>query len=651
MTTVWLDTLPVPTIEPPRITFEDVEEAAAATRLPVELFVRIGGVAIDATEAHTRHGVDQPIGTCTIYCAAPRPSSAAMNAEIEIEMGYTGAVRRTFHGFIPNDESVSDDRGNMVRIEGVGWCSRLAYPELTGVEIAGPVSLKNAFRSLCEMREIPTYLSDDTTYVDGATEIMLGGNLSIDGGHVRFDNRTDPLTWVTRNAELYGYRVFDSPDGAVRLARVSGIPQFPYTDLGLPTSLGDGDYIINQTINEIYTAPDNTFPSETIVAELSGGAGDIGLVTGATVYDTGRTWAPVIFFGHGEGWMSVKTDSGGWTVGLIALNAGLVTYEEGVNVFRLQLSRDTRDMATYIEVQGARYTDAFGGTVEIRSIPDEVPYAAELDPPGYRQMTIRAQDIVTDEQAAGVRNVFEVDKSEVQEYVTWECIGRPDMQPGDVVQLTGETHDLDRQPLWLMSIDQSVTDQGYIARMEGWYGAGVPLAAGNDCTTQAITIPSDGTAHVGDETLSHYKDPTPDGTEVTIAITVEHDDYSSLRLSGRVHGSNSYGSSTAMEGSVIEVWQLDDPSLPESGSNEKNRKGSLTLPTANEEYNRRRNYGSSNTYWQSFNLPMPGSLKVGDAELRLIAGENPSGGVDDYEIKDLVLTTCGVGIPDLPGEA
>jgi hypothetical protein len=648
MTTVWLDTLPVPTIEPPRITFEDVEEAAAATRLPVELFVRIGGVAINATEAHTRHGVDQPIGTCTIHCQAPRPSSAAMNAEIEIEMGYTGAVRRVFHGFIPNDESISDDRGNMVRIEGVGWCSRLAYPELTGVEIAGPVSLKDAFRSLCELREIPTYLSDDTTYVDGATEISLGGNDFVNGGHVRFDNRTDPLTWMTRNAELYGYRVFDSPDGAVRLARVSGIP--PSTGLAPAIDFVAGERIqaIDLEVN-LRTIPDSISPP--IVATIPPGGQAI--IASDEIFesiiDPGALFAYIAYDGV-EGWGKIKTAEGYIFFYRVTYDE-LPAYAEGVNVFRLQKSRDTRDMATYIEVKGARFTDVAGGTSEIRSIPDEVPYAAELDPPGYRQLTISSQDIVTDEQAAGVRNVFEVDKSEVQEYVSWEYIGRPDVQPGDVVQVTGTTHDLDRQPLWLMAVDQSVTDQGYIARMEGWYGAGQPLAAGNDCTVQAITIPSDGTAHVGDETLSHYKDPTPDGTEVTIAIEIEHDDYSSLRLSGRVHGSNSYGSSTAMEGSVIEVWQLADPSLPESGSNEKSRKGSLTLPTANEEYNRRRNYSSSNTYWQSFDLPMPGSLKVGAAELRLIAGENPSGGVDDYEIKDLVLTTCGVGIPDLPGEA
>jgi hypothetical protein len=733
MTTQWLTSSPVGLIDPPDISFEDVEDAIAARRRPVQLFVRIGGVAINAHEAHVQHSVDRPIGGCTIHCAAPRPSTVTMNAEVEIEMGYTGAVRRVFHGFIPSDESVTDDRGGSVRIEGVGWCSRLAYPEFAGVEIAGPVSLKDAFRSLCELRDIPTYLADDTTYVDGSTTIELGGNDYVNGGHVRFDNKTDPLTWMTRNAELYGYRVFDSPDGAVRLARISGVPT-PAFDTAIQTmDIQPGDVIAKNSHFPfpwyLWTNPTGAFDLANMIAELSEGnwgvVGDEPFTT-----NSGYTMVPVTLSGIGYGWVAAYFTSPD-TFYFDVVTFTIPTYEEGVNVYRLSKRRSSDPMATYIEVLGARYTDVAGGTLHIRSIADEVPYAAELDPPGYRQATISSQDIVTDEQAAGVRNVAEVDRSEVWEYVNWECAGRPDLQPGDVVQITGDSHDIPAETFWLMSIDQSVSDRGYVARMEGWYGAGQPLAAGNDCVTQTVTIAGDGVVHVGDETVSWYKDTTPDGTEVTITIDIDHDDYSSLRLTGRVHGSNSYGSivptlgdwnndwlghlpvasrstartlgetfarallaqgtsatttlkntaitqfnaaypgnqttftkyinfiisdtkanpSKAATGSVIEVWQLDDPSLPESGSNEKQRKGSMELPTANEEYNKRRNYSSSNTYWQSFSLPMPGQLKIGAAELRLIAGENPTGGVDDYEIKDLALVTCGVGIPDLPGTA
>jgi hypothetical protein len=459
---------------------------------------------------------------------------------------------------------------------------------------------------------------------------------------------------MTRNAELYGYRVFDSPDGAVRLARVSGVPTPPFDTAIQTMDIQPGDIIAKNSHSpyqwHLWETEETAFDMDYAIAELETGHwGIVGDEPFGTAF--GYTIVPVTISGIGPGWVAAFFPADG-TIYFDVVTFTVPTYEEGVNVYRLSKRRSSDPMATYIEVLGARYTDVAGGTLHIRSIADEVPYAAELDPPGYRQATISSQDIVTDEQAAGVRNVAEVDRSAVWEYINWECAGRPDVQPGDVVQITGDSHGILGDTFWLMSIDQSVSDRGYVARMEGWYGAGQPLAAGNDCVTQTVTIAGDGVVHVGDETVSWYKDPTADGTEVTITIDIDHDDYSSLRLTGRVHGSNSYGvASTASTGSVIEVWQLEDPSLPESGSNEMQRKGSMELPTANEEYGKRRNYSSSNQYWQSFSLPMPGQLKVGAAELRLIAGDNVPDRKDDYEIKDLALVTCGVGIPDLPGTA
>jgi hypothetical protein len=557
------------------ITFEDIDEAFTATALPVELWVRIGDVAVDATEASVSFGVDRAVGTCTVYVQAPRPATAEMNASIEIEMGYPGASARRFLGVIPSDESVLDDRGKLVRIEGVDYTSRLAYPEYAGIEIEGPVSLKDAFRSLAELRGL-TYLSDETTATDGITEIMLGGNTLVNEGHIRIDNRTDPLSWLQRIPPAYGYRVFGCPDGSTRQARVSGLA----------------------TPNDDETPP---------------------------------------------------------------------VYEEGVNCFRIQHERSIRDMATYIEVKGARYTDEDGGTTEIRNIPDEVPYAAELDPPGYRKYTVSLQDIVTDEQAEWVRNATEVDRAEPYELISWEAPGRADLQPGNVVTINAPTHGITMTDYWLMSIDESVDSRGYIGRYSAWRGAGEALEAGNDCRSESV---GGGVIHAGTQTLSHYRDTSPDSVRdpresdqdvedrrwvVEIAITVTDADYSSLRLTGICHGTNSIGTRTAITGSKVEVWQLEDPSEAESGSNEERRVGTMDLPTANEEYNRRRNYASSDRYWTPFSLPMPGTLKEGAATLVIVCGESdPEDSddepeVDDFELDDLVLTYCGVGEPALPG--
>lgn len=540
------------------ITFATVAGAVAARNRPGLLYVRVGGEVINATEATVRHGVDQPVGVCTVYCKAPRPASVAINAEIEIEMGYPGAARRRFIGVIPDDESVTEMRGHLLRIEGVGRASRLAWPERNGIELAANISLKDAFRSLCALRGVETYFADDTTYVDGITTITLGGNDQINGGAVRFDSRRDPLAWLIAASGMYGYRVFDSPDGAVRLARVSGLP-----------------------------------PESEPVA---------------------------------------------------------MAYAEGLNCYRIVRRRSNRRMVNYWTVEGARYTDVDGATTQIRSIPAEVPYADELAPLGYRADTFASQDIVTDEQAAGVRNALEIDRGSLSNTYEWECAGHPELQPGDVVTLEAPTHGLATPTrLWLTAIEEAVTDRGYlVSRMAGWAGGGQALAAGNDCVTVAV---GSGVYHIGDETVGWYRQPAPDGTTVTIPITVTDADYTSLKLYGLAHGTNTWGTGNTADpstGSVVEVWQLPDPSLPASGTNEMRRVGSLELPTLDEEYARQRNYASSDTYWSSFGLPMPGTLKTGAAELRLIAGDNPSG-IDDYELTDLELEFCGVGTPELPG--
>lgn len=544
------------------VVFADVATAMAAHERPVPpLYVRIAGVAVAATEAHVRHSVDTPIGTATVYCAAASlPAGELINAELEIEMGYPGATRRRFLGVIPQHGVTTDRSGRKARVEGVHRIARLAYRTRGTTELTGPLSLKDGFRSLCESRDATPYLSDDTTYVDGVTVIMLGGNLEITGGHVRFDNRESPLDWGTRNAAHFGYRWFGAPDGSTRQARVSGLP--PETE-------------------------------------------------------------PVAF-----------------------------AYADGVNCYRVETATDRDKMVTSWEVIGARYTDADGGVNEIRSIAATVPFDARLDPPGYREDTYATQDLVTDAQAAGARNCLEVDRSDVWETVSWDCAGHPALQPGDIVTVQAPTHGIAAPTrYWLMSIDESVTSRGYRATMEGFRGTGQALAAGNDCTTQPVTIPGDGILHVGDETVAWYADPGPDGIDITVAITIASEDYSSLKLSGRCHGTNTWGTGnlgTPSTGSVVEVWQLDDPTLPESGSNEMARRGSLTLPTHDEEYAKHRPYGTSNQFWLDFDLPLPGSLRAGAAELHFIAGENPSGH-DDYEVSDLVLTTCGVNLPAFPG--
>ncbi|MGE3796855.1 MAG: hypothetical protein AB7G88_03360 [Thermomicrobiales bacterium] len=321
------------------------------------------------------------------------------------------------------------------------------------------------------------------------------------------------------------------------------------------------------------------------------------------------------------------------------------TFSEGVDCFRLSQSVDVRPMRTYWVVEGASYTDADGVAVQVRSIAEAVADSAYLPPLGYRKETITDGLLTTDTLAEGCRNVMEHDHAAPDVRETLEVRGNPLLMPGEVVTLTSASMEVTSEARWLLSVDHDVDDRGFVTTISTWSGNGEALPAGDDCVSESIG--SADAYHLGNQIISRYRDPTPDGTSVTIDIRVPDAEYTSVALSGIAHGTNSYNNRSPSTGSVVEVWQLPEPSEPATGDNELRRVGSVELPTLDEESNRQRNY-TPDTYWTPFRLPMPGSLKAGAAEIRLISGGNPDG-QDDYEVTDLTLTYCGVGAPVLPG--
>jgi hypothetical protein len=529
--------------------FGSVAEAVAADVKHVRLRVFVGGRALTTFEAHASHGVNQPIGTCTVVTEAPLPSFVTPNASVLVQAGYPGAVRTIFSGRLPNHEAAISEQGRWGRINAVGWASLLDYKDFADLRFAGPISLKRLFQALCKRRRVPSYRGEDVLTYDGAS-VQFGGITEIDEGDVVIDRTVSPLTWLTQKAELFGYRVYDTPIGRVMLSRVSGLP--------------------------------------------------------------GTTAA--------------------------------ATYAEGENAYRFSSRLDTRGMVTYWEVFGAKYTAAAGNVVAIRSIPAEVPYSAELDPPGYRMDAKRDEILTSTALADAVRNVLEINTSEPSELATWEVDGAPDRQPGDVVALDSDTCQVSGNR-WLMSVRQSVTDRtGYYATMEGWAGAGEALPAGDDCESSSV---SSSTYHVGDSTIAWFSDPSPDGTTVEIAFTVP-EAYSSLTIYGEAHGANSYFASSDNDESTasrFEIWQVPDPTQAEDDTDNKLRKvGDGQLPIMEET--------AGVIAWQQIVIPITGSVKAGPAELHLVAGTDAdTGAVDDFEVRGLTLVACGVGEPELPEEA
>jgi hypothetical protein len=338
--------------------------------------------------------------------------------------------------------------------------------------------------------------------------------------------------------------------------------------------------------------------------------------------------------------------------------APVATYEQGVTGYSYARTGSLDGMVTYWEVKGARYTDADGVNVEIRSIAEAIPPAPELGPDQYVREEKSSSLLVSVQLADWVRNVLEIDRSTPQERVTWEDEGSPHVQPGDVVHVTAPAIGVDNR-LWVMSVRHKSSDSGFYTTFEGWAGSGVALAAGQDCVVTPIP---GGPWHIGDEHIAWYAVPAPSRAPIVIHFPVA-DYYSSLTIRGKGHGCNSYmlsGTNASSTVSRFEVWQFGE------------KVGEGNLPVLDEHYARRLPYGQTTPvrledgsvvpngdyFWQALVIPITGQLTpdpMGEnTELRIIPGRDTrvpqATGLDDCEVKNLSVTTCGVGEPTLPLE-
>jgi len=308
------------------------------------------------------------------------------------------------------------------------------------------------------------------------------------------------------------------------------------------------------------------------------------------------------------------------------------TYTEGVNLLSFSRSQTLNGTANYWEVFGARYTETTGAETAIRSIPATVPSSLYYGPSGVSRKSITDSDIVNQQRADNARNAMEIDYSTPLQRWTWTVVGDAEMSPGHVVNLVAPSILGTMTPLavWVMGVSQSFTDDGWTTTMDGWVGGGQALSAGNDCVTQ--TLVGNSGFHLGNEYLAHYRRPNPDGITKIIPFSVTNG-YSTLTISGYAHGSNSFVRNASSTASRFEIWQGGQSVA--SGE----------MPSLNENFERRLNY-SINSTWDAITVPLSGSLAAGSAELRIIAGyDSTVGDTDDFEIRNLILRTCGIGAP------
>lgn len=206
------------------LVYGSVEDALALDLKALTHTAIIAGAQTDVLDSRAAHGTAQPVGTCELTIPAPIPDWVTLGATVRVEAGYGSAVGVIFDGRIPDDTAALDESGGVVTVSAVGRASLLAPPARRDIIFpTGSTSLKVIFESLCRMRGVLKYRSDLTISPSGGT-LNLGGVTQVDGGKVIIKAGTSLLDWLNRVGDLFGYSVFDTPDGTVRQARILSTP-------------------------------------------------------------------------------------------------------------------------------------------------------------------------------------------------------------------------------------------------------------------------------------------------------------------------------------------------------------------------------------------------------------------------------------------
>ena len=221
--------------------------------------VYIGGVLTEITAFDAQHDVDAAIATATLEMELPRAAHVVANAEVLVQAGWNTYLQTVFNGRIPRWKGSISADDSALTVTAVGWSSLLNYADRFDLVYEGPISLRDLFLSLCKRRGVPSYQADAVTSPDGSTEIMLGGNRQIDDGQVVIPGSTTPLAFLNQYAEPFGYRVYDTPSGTVRLSRISGLPVaspvVTFTE-GVDLEYIEGEYSIEGIVNYLdYNGP------------------------------------------------------------------------------------------------------------------------------------------------------------------------------------------------------------------------------------------------------------------------------------------------------------------------------------------------------------------------------------------------------------
>jgi hypothetical protein len=323
----------------------------------------------------------------------------------------------------------------------------------------------------------------------------------------------------------------------------------------------------------------------------------------------------------------------------IPTKAPAKTWNEGSNVITFGRARTADPIANWIEVTGASALPDDGTRPDpYFSAPSVAVSNALIPEPGVKFLPISDDLLISDDLCDAVRAVAELryNSAAPATLYDWTAIGEPRLHPGKVVRLNAASIGAVDLDLWLMSISQDLTADGYWSSYTGRSDTGDETSDDEICTTETL-IAADDPQHLGDETLAYYEVPVPSGHVMHVDFTPA-DDFTSISLTYEAHGVNSYLIGGGNTGSDVSRFRIEQPVGTIIGSG--------VMPLAAE------NFGDPPT-WQDFELPIPGALADGVLTRVFITSGNDAravlGPYDDFEIRNLVVSTCTSGSIDDPG--
>ena len=257
----------------------------------------------------------------------------------------------------------------------------------------------------------------------------------------------------------------------------------------------------------------------------------------------------------------------------------VVTFAEGRHLLGSRRDYRTRGIVNAWKVQGPTYEDAYGGSVPVSSVADPatVPPHPEIRG-GYRYSIAQNSDLVRFDLADAARQVLEITHGAAEQPVTWEAVAVPGLAPGDVVAIDNPTVEASAR-YWLVGIDASDDESGMTATYTAEIGAGASYPG----IVDRVTVPVQTDVwHGGDEYVSHYKHPAPQGVEKVWTLTLP-EDATAVNIRGYQHSWNSQtvaGENTKLTVSRWEVWA---PGV-DRNDDDNRAEASGTMPHMPERY-------------------------------------------------------------------